>query len=166
LTADYLVLSAAVRPHPGGQEIAQVFKLPTDMDGFFLEAHMKLRPLDFAINGIFLCGLAHGPKYADEAIIQAQGAAARAMGIMAQEQMLVGGAVARVIRERCSRCLTCVRVCPFGVPEVGEAAGAAYIDSAKCQGCGLCTGECPMGAIEVMHHRENQLGAEIQAACA
>ncbi|MFA5111986.1 MAG: FAD-dependent oxidoreductase, partial [Desulfobaccales bacterium] len=166
LTADYLVLSAAVRPHPGSQEVAQVFKLPFDTDGFFLEAHLKLRPLDFAAHGIFLCGLAHGPKYADEAITQAQGAAARAMGILAQEQMLVGGTVARVIREKCSRCLTCVRVCPFEVPAVGKAASAAYIDPAKCLGCGLCTGECPMGAIELMHHRETQLGAEIRAACA
>ncbi len=166
LTADYLVLSAAVRPHPGAQEIAQVFKLPFDTDGFFLEAHLKLRPLDFAVNGIFLCGLAHGPKYADEAIAQAQGAAARAMGILAQEQMLVGGAVARVIREKCSRCLTCVRVCPFAAPTVGKTAGAASIDPAKCLGCGLCTSECPMGAIELMHHREKQLGPEIRAACA
>jgi heterodisulfide reductase subunit A len=166
LTADYLVLSAAIRPHPGGQEIAQVFKLPVDTDGFFLEAHMKLRPLDFAVNGIFLCGLAHGPKYADEAIIQAQGAAARAMAVLAQTQMLVGGAVARVIREKCSRCLTCVRVCPFEAPAVNIGADAASIDPAKCLGCGLCTGECPMGAIELMHHRENQLGAEIRAACA
>jgi heterodisulfide reductase subunit A len=166
LTADYLVLSAAVRPNPGSQEVAQIFKLPFDTDGFFLEAHQKLRPLDFAANGIFLCGLAHGPKYADEAIAQAQGAAARAMGILAQEQMRVGGTVARVIREKCSRCLTCVRVCPFGAPAVGQAAAAASIDPAKCLGCGLCTGECPMGAIDLMHHREKQLGAEIQAACA
>jgi heterodisulfide reductase subunit A len=166
LTADYLVLAAAVRPHPGSQEVAQIFKLPLDTDGFFLEAHMKLRPLDFAANGIFLCGLAHGPKYADEAIAQAQGAAARAMGILAREQMLVGGTVAKVIRSRCSRCLTCVRVCPFEVPKVANPSGAAYIDPAKCLGCGLCTGECPMGAIELMHHRESQLGAEIRAACA
>jgi heterodisulfide reductase subunit A-like polyferredoxin len=166
LTADYLVLSAAIRPHPGSQEIAQVFKLPVDTDGFFLEAHMKLRPLDFAVNGIFLCGLAHGPKYADEAIIQAQGAAARAMAVLAQTQMLVGGAVAKVIREKCSRCLTCVRVCPYKAPAVAEGAEVASIDPAKCLGCGLCTGECPMGAIELMHHRENQLGAEIRAACA
>jgi heterodisulfide reductase subunit A-like polyferredoxin len=166
LTADYLVLSAAVRPNPGSQEVAQIFKLPFDTDGFFLEAHQKLRPLDFATNGIFLCGLAHGPKYADEAIAQAQGAAARAMGILAQEQMRVGGTVARVIRGKCSRCLTCVRVCPFEAPAVDQAAGAASIDPAKCLGCGLCTAECPMGAIELMHHREKQLGAEIQAACA
>jgi heterodisulfide reductase subunit A-like polyferredoxin len=166
LAADYLVLSAAVRPNPGAQEIAQVFKLPFDTDGFFLEAHLKLRPLDFAVNGVFLCGLAHGPKYADEAIAQAQGAAARAMSILAQEEMLVGGSVARVIREKCSRCLTCVRVCPFAAPMVGKDAGAAAIDPAKCMGCGLCTGECPMGAIELMHHREKQLGPEIRAACA
>ncbi len=166
LAADYLVLSAAVRPNPGSAEIARIFKLPFDVDGFFLEAHLKLRPLDFATHGIFLCGLAHSPKYADEAVTQAQGAAARAMGILAQEQMLVGGAIARVIRERCARCLTCVRVCPFGVPEVANPANAAYIDPAKCMGCGLCTGECPMGAIELMHHREDQLTSEIKAAFA
>ena len=142
-----------------------MFKLPFDTDGFFLEAHLKLRPLDFNANGMFLCGLAHGPKYADEAITQAQGAAARALGILTQEQMLVGGPVARVIREKCSRCLTCVRVCPYGAPVVAPGAGAADIDPAKCLGCGLCTAECPMGAIELMHHREKQLGAEIRAAC-
>jgi heterodisulfide reductase subunit A-like polyferredoxin len=166
LNADYLVLSAAVRPNPGSLELAQVFKLPFDVDGFFLEAHLKLRPLDFATQGIFLCGLAHSPKYADEAVVQAQGAAARAMGILAQEELLVGGAIARVIRERCSRCLTCVRVCPYGVPEVANPANAAYIDPAKCLGCGLCASECPMGAIELMHHREDQLTSEIKAAFA
>ncbi len=77
---------------------------------------------------------------------------------LAQQQMLAGGTVARVIRERCSRCLTCVCVCPFEVPKVTHPA-----DAAKCLGCGLCTGECPMGAIELMHHRESQLGAEIRA---
>jgi heterodisulfide reductase subunit A len=166
LAADYLVLSAAVRPHPASQEIAEIFKLPFDVDGFFLEAHLKLRPLDFAASGIFLCGLAHSPKYADEAVAQAQGAAARAMGILAQEGLLVGGAIARVIRDRCARCLTCVRVCPFGVPAVANPGEVASIDPAKCMGCGLCTGECPMGAIELMHHREDQLTSEIKAAFA
>ena len=100
------------------------------------------------------------------AIAQAQGAAARAMGILAQEEMLVGGAVARVIREKCARCLTCVRLCPFAAASVGKTAGAAAIDPAKCQGCGLCTGECPMGAIELMHHPGKTVGSEIRAACA
>ena len=94
LKADYLTLSAAIRPHPVSQEIAQLFKLPLDADGFFMEAHQKLRPLDFASSGIFLCGLAHSPKFIEESIAQAQGAAARALGILAQEEMYVGGAVA------------------------------------------------------------------------
>ena len=87
LKADYLTLSAAIRPHPVSGEIAQLFKLPLDSDGFFMEAHQKLRPLDFASSGIFLCGLAHSPKFTEESIAQAQGAAARALGILAQEDM-------------------------------------------------------------------------------
>ena len=166
LPADYLVLSAAVRPNPGSEELAKVFRLPFDVDGFFLEAHLKLRPLDFGAQGIFLCGLAHSPKYADEAVAQAQGAAARAMGILAQDEMLVGGSIAQVIPDSCARCLTCMRVCPYDVPVVGEPAEAAYIDPAKCMGCGLCTSECPMRAIELLHHREDQLTSEIKAAFA
>jgi len=166
LAADYLVLSAAVRPNPGSQELAPVFKLPFDVDGFFLEAHLKLRPLDFASQGIFLCGLAHSPKYSDEAVAQAQGAAVRAMGILAQDEMLVGGSIAQVIPNSCARCLTCVRVCPYGAPAVEQPAEAAYIDPAKCLGCGLCTSECPMRAIELLHHREDQLTSEIKAAFA
>jgi heterodisulfide reductase subunit A len=166
LAADYLVLSAAVRPNPGSQELAPVFKLPFDVDGFFLEAHLKLRPLDFATQGIFLCGLAHSPKYADEAVAQAQGAAARAMGVLSQDEMLVGGSIAQVIPNSCARCLTCVRVCPYGAPMVEQPAEAAYIDPAKCLGCGLCTSECPMRAIELLHHREDQLTSEIKAAFA
>ena len=96
MTADYLVLSAAIRPHPVSREIARVFKLPFDADGFFMEAHLKLRPLDFASSGIFLCGLAHGPKFLEESLAQAKGAAARALGVLAQQEMYVAGAVAQV----------------------------------------------------------------------
>ena len=106
---------------------------------------MKLRPLDFAANGIFLCGLAHGPKYADEAIAQAQGAAARAMGVLAQTQMLVGGAVARVIREKCSRCLTCVRVCPFEVPVVGKGRTRPTSTRPNAWAAGCAPGNAPWG---------------------
>jgi heterodisulfide reductase subunit A-like polyferredoxin len=163
LSVDYLALSAAVRPHPAGQEISRIFKLPFDADGFFMEAHLKLRPLDFAANGLFLCGLAHSPKYADESIAQAQGAAARALSVLAQKEMWVGGAVARVIRSRCAKCLTCVRSCPYGVPVISAQANAAYIDPAKCQGCGVCAAECPYKAITLMHHRDEQLLPEIAA---
>ena len=112
---DYLVL-AAVRPEDSSGNLATTLKLPLDQDGFFLEAHIKLRPLDFASAGYFLCGLAHGPKFLDESISQAKGAAARAAAILSQKQTMVVGEVAVIDRENCVVCLTCVRSCPFGVP--------------------------------------------------
>jgi heterodisulfide reductase subunit A-like polyferredoxin len=163
IAADYLALSAAIRPHPASQEIARLFKLPPDADGFFMEAHLKLRPLDFASAGLFLCGLAHGPKFLDESIAQAQGAAARAMGILAQKEMFVGGAVARVDPRKCAICLTCMRTCPYGVPHVDQGEGVVNIDPAACQGCGNCASACPRKAIEVMHHRDKQFVAKISA---
>ncbi len=161
--ADHLVLSAAIRPHQASKEIAELFKLPFDADGFFMEAHLKLRPLDFAGSGIFLCGLAHSPKYIEESIAQAQGAAARALGVLAQEEMYVGGAVACVDPQKCVICLTCMRTCPYGVPRVDQAEGVVTIDPAACQGCGNCASACPRKAIEVMHHRDNQFVAKICA---
>jgi len=163
LTADYLVLSAAVRPHTGSQEIQRIFKLPTEADGFFMEAHIKLRPLDFPIDGVFLCGLAHSPKYAEESVSQANGAAARALIILSQKEIMVGGAVARVVKHRCAACLTCVRTCPFGVPVINYQIHAAYIDPAKCQGCGICGAECPYKAIQLMHNRDDQVISEVEA---
>jgi heterodisulfide reductase subunit A-like polyferredoxin len=163
LKADYLALSAAIRPHPVSQEIAQLFKLPFDADGFFMEAHQKLRPLDFASSGLFLCGLAHSPKDTAESIVQAQGAAARALGVLSQEEMYVGGAVACVDPQKCIICLTCLRTCPYGVPRVDQAEGVITIDPAACQGCGNCASACPRKAIEVMHQRDKQFIAKIGA---
>ncbi|MBI4642715.1 MAG: FAD-dependent oxidoreductase [Deltaproteobacteria bacterium] len=163
LPADYLVLSAGTRPHPGSLAISRIFKLPFDADGFFMEAHQKLRPLDFLANGIFLCGQAHGPKFADETISQAQGAAARAITILAQDDILVGGTVAVVEKARCAVCLTCVRSCPYSVPMINYEAHAAYIDPAKCHGCGVCVAECPHKAIQLMHNQDNQVLSEIEA---
>jgi heterodisulfide reductase subunit A-like polyferredoxin len=162
-SADYLVLSAAIRPHEASKEIAELFKLPFDADGFFMEAHLKLRPLDFASSGIFLCGLAHSPKFVEESIAQAQGAAARALGILAREEMYVGGAVAEVDPQKCAICLTCLRTCPFGVPRVDQAEGVVAIDPAACQGCGNCASACPRKAIEVRHNRDRQFVAKITA---
>jgi heterodisulfide reductase subunit A-like polyferredoxin len=163
LKADYLALSAAIRPHPVAKEIAGLMKLPLDADGFFMEAHLKLRPLDFAINGIFLCGLAHSPKFTEESIAQAQGAAARVLGVLAQEVIYVGGAVAVVDPQKCAICLTCMRTCPFGVPRVDPAEGVVAIDPAACQGCGSCASACPRKAIELMHHRDGQFISKICA---
>ena len=162
-SADFLVLSAAIRPHQASKEIAELFKLPFDADGFFMEAHLKLRPLDFASSGIFVCGLAHSPKYVEESIAQAQGAAARALGVLAREEMYVGGAVAVIDPQKCAICLTCMRTCPFGVPRVDQAEGVVAIDPAACQGCGNCASACPRKAIEVMHNRDRQFVAKIGA---
>jgi heterodisulfide reductase subunit A-like polyferredoxin len=163
LEPDLLVLSAAIRPHPKSKQVADVFKLPLDQDGFFAEAHLKLRPVDFANSGIFLCGLAHGPKFADEAIAQAKAAASRACTVLSEKQMYVGGTAARVDETKCAICLTCVRTCPFNVPKVDEDAGVIMIDPAACQGCGNCATACPRGAIEVGHSKDDQFIAKICA---
>jgi heterodisulfide reductase subunit A-like polyferredoxin len=161
LEPDLLVLSAATIPRPNG-ELANLLKVPRTAEGFFLEAHMKLRPVDFATDGIYLAGSGHGPKLIRESISQASAAVARACTILSKEKMLVGGVVAVVEGERCAACLTCVRVCPYEVPVI-NARGEAEIDVSKCKGCGTCAAECPARAIELMHFREDQLEAKSQA---
>jgi len=161
VTPDLLVLSAATLPRDN-EDIASVLKLPRTLEGFFLEAHMKLRPVDFASDGMYLAGGAHGPKLITETISQASAAAARACTILSKEKMMVGGIVAVVDGERCAACLTCVRVCPYDVPVI-NIEGAAEIDVAKCKGCGSCAAECPAMAIELMHFREAQLWAKAKA---
>ncbi len=161
VTPDLLVLSAATLPRDN-EDIASVLKLPRTLEGFFLEAHMKLRPVDFASDGMYLAGGAHGPKLITEAISQASAAAARACTILSKEKMMVGGIVAVVDGDRCAACLTCVRVCPYEVPVI-NIEGAAEIDVAKCKGCGSCVAECPAMAIELMHYREAQLWAKAKA---
>ncbi len=170
LKPDLLVLSTPVVPSQGAKELGSKLKVPLDMDGFFLEAHVKLRPVDFSSAGIFMAGLAHYPKLLDETIVQAQAAAARAATILSKDTMDVGGVVAQVNPEACVGCLTCVRMCPFGVPQisidlsgVGEIFGAAFINPAQCQGCGICTAECPANAIRLTHYRDEQLDVKVTA---
>jgi heterodisulfide reductase subunit A-like polyferredoxin len=158
---DLLVLSAATIPREN-EELATMLKVPRTMEGFFLEAHMKLRPVDFATDGMYLAGGAHGPKLISETITQASAAASRASTIVSKEKMLVGGVVAMVEGERCAACLTCVRVCPYEVPVI-NVKGEAEIDLAKCKGCGSCAAECPARAIELMHFRDPQLWAKCEA---
>ena len=159
---DLVVLSEAIVPSGGTKELASTLKVPLSREGFLLEAHIKLRPVDFASEGIFLCGMAQYPKFIDESISQASAAAARATTILAQKQMLVGGVVAKVDTEKCAACLTCVRVCPFQVPFITEA-GVAQIEAAMCQGCGICAAECPAKAIQLLHYRDEQVMAKTDA---
>jgi heterodisulfide reductase subunit A-like polyferredoxin len=161
ISPDLLVLSAATIPRDN-EELAKRLKLPRTQEGFFLEAHMKLRPVDFASDGLYLAGSAHGPKLITESIAQANAAAARACTILSKEKVMVGGVVAMVDAERCAACLTCVRVCPFEVPVI-NIKGEAEIDLAKCKGCGTCAAECPARAIELMHFRDPQLWEKTRA---
>jgi len=170
LYPDLLVLSMPVTPPEGVSELATRLKVPLDLDGFFLEAHVKLRPVDFASDGIFMAGMAHYPKFLDETIIQAQAAAARALTIVSRDVLEVGGVVAEVDVEKCVACLTCVRICPYHVPQiqaefsgVGDIVGAAYIEPAQCHGCGICMSECPAKAIQLVRYRQEQIEAEIVA---
>ena len=167
---DLLVLSTPVVPPQGASELARRLKLSTDMDGFFLEAHVKLRPVDFAAEGVFMAGLAHYPKFLDESIAQALAAASRAAGILSQKSMLTNARVATVDPRLCVGCLTCVRICPFEVPRmsidtagVGNILGAAYIEPAICHGCGTCVSECPARAIQLMHYTDAQTITKIDA---
>jgi len=157
IDAGTLVLSAAIVARADRAELAQLLKLPLTQDGFYLEAHMKLRPVDFATDGIYLAGLAHGPKLFDESIAQALAAAGRAATVLARESTTVGGSVAAVDEDLCAACLTCVRLCAYDVPVIRE--GAAYIEPAKCQGCGVCAGACPAKAIQLLHFKDAQVAA-------
>ncbi|RLC91452.1 MAG: 4Fe-4S ferredoxin [Chloroflexi bacterium] len=170
LHPDLLVLSMPVVPPEGADELATRLKVPVDLDGFFLEAHVKLRPVDFSSDGVFMAGMAHYPKFLDETIVQARAAAARAMTIVSRDVLEVGGVVAQVDAEKCVGCLTCVRICPYDVPQiradfsgVGGIVGAAYIEPAQCHGCGICVAECPAKAIQLLHYRDVQVEAEIAA---
>jgi heterodisulfide reductase subunit A-like polyferredoxin len=170
LRPDLLVLSMPMVPRDDAHEVAKLFKVSLDADGFFLEAHVKLRPVDFASDGVFMAGLAHYPKLLDETMIQAQAAASRAARVLSREVLTAGGRVAVVDDAKCTGCLTCVRICPFGVPKikanltgVGNIVGAAYIEAAVCQGCGSCVAECPAQAIQLMHYTDSQMHTKVHA---
>ncbi len=170
LRPDLLVLSTPIMPPKGVRELASCLKVPLDMDGFFLEAHPKLRPVDFSSDGLFMAGVAHYPKFLDETIAQAQAAAARAAIILSQDSVTTNARVAMVDQEKCVGCLTCVRACPYHVPKVlakfsgvGNIVGAAFIEPAMCHGCGICAAECPAKAIQLMHYRDMEMMPKIDA---
>ena len=170
LRPDLLALSMPQVPAEGTEELVSKLRVSVDLDGWFMEAHVKLRPVDFSSEGIFMAGAAHYPKFLDEAIVQAQAAAARAANILAHDTRTVGGQVAVVEADKCVGCLTCVRICPFDVPEVrsdllgvGGIRGAVHIEPAMCQGCGSCVAECPAKAIDLMHYTDVQMLAKVDA---
>ena len=148
INADMLVLATAVLPAETNPKLSQIFKVPMDPDGFFLEAHMKLRPVDFASEGVFLAGLAHSPKSIEGSIAQGKAAAGRASIILGRSKLESKGLTAVVDKDKCQACLTCIRLCPFNAPKIKED-HKAEIEAVLCQGCGTCAGECPNKAITV-----------------
>jgi heterodisulfide reductase subunit A-like polyferredoxin len=143
-----------------------MLRVPLSTEGFFSEAQLKLRPMDFSRDGIFLAGMAHYPKFIEESISHALAAAARAITLLSQGTMYHGGIIAEVDADKCVGCLTCTRVCPFAIPQVlqlagrvgvGSLGGAAFIDPAQCHGCGTCTSECPANAIQLINYTDEQV---------
>jgi heterodisulfide reductase subunit A len=163
LYADYVVLSTGLRPHPTTDKVGNMYKVTRNPDGYFLEAHVKLRPVEFPSEGIFVAGLAHGPKTFDETISQALAAAARAGVLLSQPSLGVSGIVSKHNRDLCMSCLACLRICPFGSPFIDEDGKISH-NEVKCTGCGICAGICPAKAFQVNNFRDDQILAMIDAA--
>jgi heterodisulfide reductase subunit A len=165
LEADLLVLSAAIRPSKESKQLTEVLRLPLDQDGFFMEAHPKLRPLDFATAGFYLCGLSQGPKFANETIAQARGAALRAIIVLSKKEIVAEGMINHVDSGRCRACGECEEACCFEAIKVKEVEGGrkqAVVTEALCTGCGGCNVACPTGAASLAHFQEEQINAMIE----
>jgi heterodisulfide reductase subunit A-like polyferredoxin len=156
IEADNVVLSTGVvTDKENNKRISDMLKVPLNADGFYVEAHMKLRPVDFTTEGIFLCGLAHSPKFIDENISQARAAAARAATVLSKTQLDVSAQVSYVDQQKCISCMTCVNSCPYSAPFCNKD-GKGQIEAAKCMGCGICASECPARAIQLHHFNTDQ----------
>jgi heterodisulfide reductase subunit A-like polyferredoxin len=160
--ADILALSAGMVPEDT-EEFASILKLARNAEGYFAEAHVKLRPVDMATEGIFICGTAHSPKLISESVSQALAAASRSTTFLSKKQLTLSAVTAQVEQDRCAACLICVRSCPYGVPRINTD-GVSEIDTALCHGCGICACECPAKAIELSWYEDNQIISKIDAA--
>ncbi len=152
---DLLVLSTGVIPDRDNEVLGRQLKIPLDAHGFFVEVHVKLRPVDFASHGIFLCGASHAPGTIPELIAKAQAAAGRAATILSKSNLEANGVVAVVESEKCTSCLTCVRECPYGAIFINQE-GLAEVEAVKCQGCGICASDCPAKAIQLRQFEDAQ----------
>jgi heterodisulfide reductase subunit A len=164
---DLVVLSTPLVPDDGAHELAQLLKVPVDEHGFFLEAHVKLRPLDFATDGIYVAGSARWPAHLEETVTQAYGAASRAATILSKDRVKSSGVVAQVNEYLCRGCGRCVKVCEFGAPslvEVSPGSKVARVNPVMCKGCGACASICPTGAMTAMHFTDQQVTAMVRAA--
>ncbi len=166
IDADLLALAAAVMPSSESHKVANLYKVPLGPDGFFKEAHVKLRPVDFATDGVFLCGTAHYPKHIEEAVNQAYGAAGRVLTLLSHDIVTVSGAVCVVEDKRCMGCGACAEACTYGAISL-QGKGKrqkAVVNPVLCKGCGLCNAVCPTAAISLKHYNNEEIISEIDAA--
>jgi len=162
MESDLVVLSTPLVQHEDGRKLSPVLKVPLGTDGFFFEAHPKLRPVDFTSEGIYVCGTAHGPKDVPESITQAYAAASRAAIPMALRRIKAGAIKATVDKDVCVNCDACVVSCIFNAIDA-EPFGLPSIIEANCKGCGVCAAECPMAAMQLVHFTDQQIVAAIEA---
>ena len=165
IDADIIALAAAVIPSAVTKEVAGLFKVTLSPDGFFKEAHVKLRPVEFATDGVYLCGMAHYPKFIQETINQAYGAAGRALTLLSHDIVVASGSVCEVDEKRCMGCGACVAVCTYGALELRDTKQGkkAVVNPVLCKGDGLCNAKCPTGAISLKHYTDEELLSEIDA---
>ena len=161
ISADILALSAGMRAEDT-EELSSILKLARNQDGYFLEAHVKLRPVDMASDGVFVCGTAHSPRLISESISQAMAAASRAATFLSQSEITLSVVTAKVDQEKCAACLICVRSCPYEVPRINKD-GVSEIDPALCHGCGICSAECPAKVIEINWYEDDQVMSKVDA---
>jgi heterodisulfide reductase subunit A len=170
IDCDLLVLAPAIVPNEGVDEVGKLFKIPLNQDKFFLEAHMKLRPVDFATDGIFMCGLAHCPKSVEESIAQADAAAARAATILSKEEIELDATISEVVDANCDGCAYCIDPCPYSALTLleymykGSIKKTVERDGALCKGCGVCQATCPKKGIFIRSFKLEQIGAMVDAA--
>jgi heterodisulfide reductase subunit A len=163
LHPDLLVLSAAMLPPEGSDTLAKMLKVPLTRDGFFLEAHMKLRPVEFATSGVFLAGVCAGPKFMDECISQAEAAAMKAVVAVQKGYIETEPCISEIREDKCSQCQNCLRVCPFAAIDVVD--GKVKVIPELCKGCGLCNAACPSGAIQQRGFKDNQVLDQLRTCC-
>lgn len=161
VSADLLALSAGMVAEDT-EELASIVKLARSAEGHFMEAHVKLRPVDMATEGVFVCGTAHSPKLLTESISQALAAASRATTFLSQPELTLSAVTAQVNADQCASCLICVRSCPYQVPRINKD-GVSEIDVALCHGCGVCAAECPAKAIELNWYEDVQILSKVDA---
>jgi len=166
LHPDLLVLSSRIDANKDNEELTQMLKVPMNEDGFFLEAHMKLRPVDFAVDGVFLAGMAHGPKNVSETIAQADAAAGRAATVISKKEYVPEAIVSEVDEDLCAACGLCVSICAYDAPEIVEVRGRrlSRINTALCKGCGACAMACPSGAVQQLGFKPKQITEMVDAA--